>query len=87
MATTLTLDIVTPERAVFTGEVTEVVLPAWEGELGVLPGHDRLLALIKPGKAKLVTADGVSMFDFDRGFAEIGPDQVTVFSDSCTESA
>lgn len=87
MATTLTLDIVTPERAVFTGEVTEVVLPAWEGELGVLPGHDRLLALIKPGKAKLVTADGVSMFDFDRGFAEIGPDQVTVFTDSCTESA
>lgn len=85
MAATLTLDIVTPERAVFAGEVTEVVLPAWDGELGVLPGHDRLLALIKPGKAKLVTKDGTSIFEFQQGFAEIGPDQVTVFTDSCTE--
>jgi F-type H+-transporting ATPase subunit epsilon len=85
VAATLTLDIVTPERAVFAGEVTEVVLPAWDGELGVLPGHDRLLALIKPGKAKLVTKDGMSIFEFQQGFAEIGPDQVTVFTDSCTE--
>jgi F-type H+-transporting ATPase subunit epsilon len=85
VAATLTLDIVTPERAVFAGEVTEVVLPVWDGELGVLPGHDRLLALIKPGKAKLVTKDGTSIFEFQQGFAEIGPDQVTVFTDSCTE--
>ena len=85
MAKTFRLDIITPERQVFSGDANSVILPAWEGELGVLPGHDRLLALIKPGRAKVVDESGTRFYSFEQGFSEIGPDSVTVFTDACTD--
>ncbi len=39
MATTITCDIITPERAVFSGECEKLTLPIHNGMIGVLPGH------------------------------------------------
>lgn len=83
MASTLQLEIVTPEKAAFSGEASQVVLPAWKGQLGVLPEHDHLLALLRGGIAIVQTAAGDTRFVLGRGFAEIGPDRVTVLTDSC----
>jgi F-type H+-transporting ATPase subunit epsilon len=80
----LQLDIVTPERSAFSGEVPEVTLPAWEGELGVLPGHDQLLALLVPGIAKV---GGGDRYVVGAGFAEIGPDRITLLADSCQDAS
>ena len=41
MAKTFHLEIVTPDGPTFKGEVESLVLPAWEGQLGVLPGHEQ----------------------------------------------
>ena len=79
----LQLDIVTPERSVFSDVAREVLLPAWEGQLGVLPEHDHLLALLRCGVATVWTADGETRYVVGRGFAEIGPDKVTLLTDSC----
>ena len=77
-------ELVTPERSAYSGPVNEVVLPAWEGEIGVLPGHDQLLALLVPGITKL--SDG-TRFIVGAGFAEIGPDRITLLTDSCEDAA
>lgn len=83
MASTLQLDIVTPEKNAFSGPATQVTLPAWQGQLGVLPEHDHLLALLRGGVAIVQTDAGETRWVMGRGFAEIGPDRVTVLTDSC----
>jgi F-type H+-transporting ATPase subunit epsilon len=67
----LQLDIVTPERMVFSGPATEVVVPGWEGQFGALPQHDNLLALTKAGVTRVSTAGGEQRFLTGRGFAEV----------------
>ena len=84
---TLQLDIVTPSASVFSGPVSEVVLPAWNGEMGVFPQHDALLALLRAGVCKVAGAEGTQTFVIGRGFADIGPANVTLLTDSCEPAA
>lgn len=83
---TLQLDIVTPSRSVFSGPVSEVVLPAWEGQLGVYPQHDALLALLRAGVCTVAGPDGTKRYIVGRGFADVGPTNVTLLTDSCEEA-
>lgn len=77
----LQVDIVTPEASAFSGEASEVILPAWDGQLGVYPEHDSLLSLIRAGRCVVTTPTGVKRYILGRGFAEIGPDRVTILTD------
>lgn len=83
---TLQLDIVTPSASVFSGPVSEVVLPAWEGQMGVFPQHDALLALLRAGVCKVNSPEGTHTFVVGRGFADIGPANVTLLTDSCEKA-
>jgi len=83
---TLQLDIVTPSASAFSGQVSEVVLPAWQGQMGVYPQHDALLALLRAGVCKVNTAEGTHTFVIGRGFADIGPTNVTLLTDSCEKA-
>jgi F-type H+-transporting ATPase subunit epsilon len=67
----LQLDIVTPERMVFSGRATEVVIPGWDGQFGALPQHDNRLALTRAGVTRVITATGEKRFLTGRGFAEV----------------
>ena len=49
---TIHLDIVTPDGSAFSGEVESVVIPAWEGLLGILPGREPLMALLQAGELR-----------------------------------
>ena len=74
----LTLDIVTPDKAIVHDDVDEVQLPGWEGALGILPGHTPLLALLKPGELWYRKGHEKTFFVLDFGMAEVLPDKVTV---------
>lgn len=74
----LTLDIVTPDKAIVHEEVDEVQLPGWEGALGILPGHTPLLAMLKPGELWYRKGQDRTFFVLDFGMAEVLPDKVTV---------
>jgi F-type H+-transporting ATPase subunit epsilon len=74
----LTLDIVTPDKAIVHEEVDEVQLPGWEGALGILPGHTPLLAMLKPGELWYRKGLDKTFFVLDFGMAEVLPDKVTV---------
>jgi F-type H+-transporting ATPase subunit epsilon len=75
---TLTLDLVTPDKAIVHEDVDEVVLPGWNGALGVLPGHAPLLAMLKPGELWYRKGEEKTYFVLDTGMAEVLPDKVTV---------
>ena len=77
---TLRLQIVTPEARVFEGEATLVELPTLEGQLGVYPGHVRLVAGLGAGEIRVYSADGLASFVVLGGYVEIEPERMTVLA-------
>ena len=77
----LTLDIVTPEKKFFSGEVDNVYLPGTEGELGILPGHVPLVTGVKPGELRYSIDGQVEELAIGAGFVEVTQKKVTVLTD------
>jgi len=82
MADKLTLDIVTPYGHVFTDEVDEIVASGSEGEFGVLPDHVPFLTTMKIGILTYKKGAETGYFFVNWGYAEVGPDKVTILADS-----
>jgi len=86
MADKLTLDIVTPYGHVFTDEVDEIIASGSEGEFGVLPGHVPFLTTIKIGMLTYKKGNETGHFFVNWGYAEVGPEKVTILADSAEKS-
>src|SRR6185503_15224061 len=78
--TKLTLEIVTPDRALVTEQVDEVELPGSEGYFGVLPGHTELLASLQVGELWYRVGQEKHYLAVAFGFVEVLPDHVTVLA-------
>jgi F-type H+-transporting ATPase subunit epsilon len=76
------LTIVTPERVTYQGKARSLSLPAWEGSMGILPGHQAALVLLREGVVNLGLESGEDALSVSGGFAEIGPKQVTLFAET-----
>jgi F-type H+-transporting ATPase subunit epsilon len=85
MAEKLTIEVVTPERAVLSGEADEVILPGSQGQMGILPGHLPLLTGLGIGQmiVRGFAGSGERKFFVDGGFVEVLPDKVTVMTEAC----
>jgi len=77
----LHLDIVTPEKKVFSDTVDNVYLPGADGELGVLPMHAGLVTGLKPGELRYLHDGQVVILAIGSGFAEITQEKVVVITD------
>ncbi len=77
----LQLDIVTPEKKVFSGMVANVYLPAEEGEMGVLPMHTALVTALKPGELRYEMDGKILAMAVGSGFVEVTQEKVTVLTD------
>jgi F-type H+-transporting ATPase subunit epsilon len=86
MAEELLLEIVTPERMVFTGEVEEVTIPGTEGEFGVLKGHETLLSSVEIGELSFTVGSKRQYFAVNSGYTEVTANKVTVLVETA-ESA
>ena len=80
LPTKLTLEIVTPDRALLREEVDEVVVPGSQGEFGVLPGHTPLLSTLKIGELWYRQGQEKHYLAIAFGFVEVLPDRVTVLA-------
>ena len=80
LPTTLQLEVVTPDHTLVTDKVDEVVAPAAEGYLGVLPGHTPLLASLAPGQLWYRKGAQKLFLSVISGFIEVLPDKVTVLA-------
>lgn len=73
--------IATPEGTVFEGEVSAVVVPAADGELGILPRHAPLVAALGCGELRIVAASGEKKRYFlSGGFVQVLGERVTVLA-------
>ena len=77
----LQLDIVTPEKKVFSDNVDNVYLPGADGEIGVLPMHAGLVTALKPGELRYLHNGQVVTRAIGSGFAEVTQTNVVVLTD------
>src|SRR2546421_10485720 len=82
LPTKLHLTIVTRERKIAELDVDEVELPASDGEIGILPGHAPLLAMLRIGQMRYRTGTTVMRLVLSWGFAEVLPDRVIVMAET-----
>lgn len=78
----LHLVVVTRERKIVEVDVDEVVLPGLDGELGILPGHTPLLAMLRIGQLRYRTGGTTERLVISWGFAEVLPDRVIVMAET-----
>lgn len=81
LPTKISLTVVTRERKFIEVDVDEVVLPASDGEIGVLPGHTPLLTTLRIGALRYRTGSTVEQIVISWGFAEVLPDRVIVLAE------
>jgi len=79
---TIRCEIVSQDRTVFQGDVDIVVLPGAAGEMGILPHHAPVLAILKYGVIKIRYAGKEELFAVAGGMAEVQPDIVTILADA-----
>lgn len=79
---TLTLELVTPEKVAWSAPADFVVLPAYQGEMGVLPGHQSFLVQLTPGEVRVTDKGEVKRFAISGGFAEIKEDTISLFAET-----
>ena len=83
----LHLDIVTPEKKVFSDFVDNVYLPGEDGEIGVLPNHAGLVTSLKPGELRYLHHGQVVTLAIGSGLAEITQAKVVVLTDMALDEA
>jgi F-type H+-transporting ATPase subunit epsilon len=86
MAKKFKIEIVTPEKLVFSEEIESLVIPAERGYLGVLAGHAPLLASLQPGEITIKgSAKGELHFATSGGFMEVTPGKAVLLTESAEE--
>ena len=80
----LRVEVVSPEKVLFSGEATQVITRTiGGGEIAFLPGHAAFLGALTENHTRIQLADGsVQDLAVHLGFVEVGPDHVTILSDT-----
>jgi F-type H+-transporting ATPase subunit epsilon len=83
-AGTMRVEVVSPERVLFSGEATQVITRTMGGgEVAFLPGHAAFLGALTENHTRVYLADGrIQNLAVHLGFVEVGADHVTILSDS-----
>jgi F-type H+-transporting ATPase subunit epsilon len=78
---TFQFDLVSPEKLLVSGEVTQVDVPGSEGDFGVLAGHAPMVTTLRPGILVVFRDGGELRVVVNGGFAEVSPTALTVLAD------
>jgi|TARA_Y100000992_G_C21025592_1_gene377871 F-type H+-transporting ATPase subunit epsilon/F-type H+-transporting ATPase subunit delta len=77
------LEIVNPDKSFLSKEdVTEVVVPAFEGEIGILKDHISIISFLKPGIIKIYSKNGEEKFYIEDGIIEFKNNNLSVLTSS-----
>ena len=82
MEDTYKIEIISPEKVIFSDKnVQEVVLPSYEGEMGILKNHIPIISFLKPGLAKILkSSENVESFFVQDGVIEFYNNNLTILS-------
>lgn len=81
MAETFHFSLVSPERELYAGEVSQVDAPGSEGDFGVLPGHAPFMTALREGEVTVYEGGARRVFSIKGGFADVTPDGLTVLAE------
>ena len=89
MESTISFDLVSPEQLVFNDKAGMIIVPGKEGDMGVLPGHSKLLSSLRPGRVMVYGEDKqlLQSFFVSGGFVEINPEKCIVLAEEVFEMA
>ncbi len=88
MAKGFTVAVITPEAAVWEGEATSVVFPAWDGEVGILTSRAPLLTRLGIGRLKIQGPENQTTHLFiDGGFAQMVENRLTLLTEQAKDPA
>ena len=87
MESTISFDLVSPEQLVFNDKAGMIIVPGKEGDIGVLPGHSKLLSSLRPGRVMVYGEDKqlLQSFFVSGGFVEINPEKCIVLAEEVFE--
>jgi len=75
----LTVSVVAADHEVWSGAAKQIVARTTEGEIGILPGHEPILAVLAAGEVRVTTLEGdVITANAEDGFLSVQNDTVTV---------
>ena len=77
------IEIVNPERSFLSKEdITEVIIPAFEGEMGILKDHISIISLLKPGIIKIFSKPGEEKYYMEDGIVEFKDNNLSILTSS-----
>jgi len=82
MAETFYVEIITPERTFFAGEIEEIVLQTLDGEVGILKNHTPMVMAVATGVIRILKDGEWSEAVLSEGFMEIKQDKTIIFCDT-----
>ena len=82
---TIRLEIVTAERVVYSEEVSVLVAPGIDGELGILPHHAPFLTVLRPGELRVVKDGEDTYMAVSGGFLEVLGNKITILADTAEQ--
>ena len=87
MESMIYFDLVSPEQLVFNDKTGMIIVPGKEGDIGVLPGHSKLLSSLRPGRIMVYGEDKhlLQSFFVSGGFVEINPEKCIVLAEEVFE--
>ncbi|OYN90958.1 F0F1 ATP synthase subunit epsilon [Parenemella sanctibonifatiensis] len=81
MADLLHVEVVSADRTVWSGDAQMVVARTVEGDIGILPRHEPIMAVLVPGAAVITGSDGArQVIAVDGGFISVAQNQVSILS-------
>ena len=87
MESLISFDLVSPEKLIFNDKVGMIIVPGKDGDIGVLPGHSKLLSSLRSGRI-LVYGEGKNLlksYFVSAGFVEINPEKCIVLAEAVQE--
>ena len=83
MSEEYSVEIVNPEKSFLSkNDVTEVVVPAFEGEIGILKDHISIISFLKPGIIKIITKSGDESYYVEDGIVEFKNNNLSILTSS-----
>ena len=87
MESTISFGLVSPEQLVFNDKAGMIIVPGKEGDIGVLPGHSKLLSSLRAGRVMVYGEDKhlLQSFFVSGGFVEINPEKCIILAEEVAE--
>jgi len=75
------LEIVTPDKNIFTGEISSAVFPGSNGSFGIQENHAAMVATLKRGKIKVLESGNEHFFEVNSGVIEVNHNRIIVLAE------